>query len=98
MRNLNNNIYKLNIPREYLLSKLAKFYDGELRSQNDAIILTLLDEGKSLSEAITFASNTSVFPFTMRGILCTRYFKIAKTYIHDYNLAKKRNKHNKETT
>lgn len=94
MRNLNNNIYKLNIPREYLLSKLAKFHDGELRSQNDAMILTLLDEGKSLSEAITLASNTSVFPFTMRGILCTRYFKIAKTYIHDYNLAKKRNKHN----
>lgn len=94
MRNLNSNIYKLNIPREYLLSKLAKNMDGELRSENDAIILTLLDEDKSISEAITFASNASVFPSIINGILRKRYFKIAKTYIHDYNSKKKRNKHN----
>lgn len=96
--NLNNNIYKLNIPREYLLSKLAKCPDGQLCSSNDVMILTLLDEGKSISEAITLVSNTSVFPSIINLILCKRYFRIAKNYIHEYNLAKKRNKHNQETT
>ena len=86
--NLNNNIYKLNIPREYLLSKLAKCPDGQLCSSNDVMILTLLDEGKSISEAITLVSNTSVFPSIINLILCKRYFRIAK----------KRNKHNQETT
>lgn len=92
--NLNNNIYKLNIPREYLLSKLAKCPDGQLCSSNDVMILTLLDEGKSISEAITLVSNTGVFPSYINWILCKRYFIIAKRYIHEYNLAKKRNKHN----
>ena len=96
--NPNDNIYKLNIPREYLLLKLSKDMDGELCSSNDAIILTLLDEGKSLSEAITLASHNSVFPSIINMILCKRYFNIAKRYIHEYNLEKKRNKHNKETT
>lgn len=94
MRNLNNNIYKLNIPREYLLLKLAKFHDGELRSQNDAMIVSLLDEGKSINEAITLVTDVAVFPSIINRILRERYFKIAKTYIHDYNSAKKRNKHN----
>lgn len=96
--NLNDNIYKLNIPREYLLLKLTKDIDGKLCSSNDVMILTLLDEGKSINEAITLVSNTSVFPSVIKGILCKRYFRIIKTYIHEYNLEKKRNKHNKETT
>lgn len=96
--NLNSNIYKLNIPREYLLSQLIKCPDGQLCSSNDVMILTLLDEGKSISEAITLVSNTGVFPSYINWILCKRYFRIAKNYIHEYNLAKKRNKHNQETT
>ena len=96
--NLSNNIYKLNIPREYLLSKLDKCPDGQLCSSNDVMILTLLDEGKSISEAITLVSNAGVFPSYINWILCKRYFIIAKKYIHEYNLAKKRNKHNQETT
>lgn len=92
--NLSNNIYKLNIPREYLLSKLVKCPDGQLCSSNDVMILTLLDEGKSISEAITLVSNAGVFPSYINWILCKRYFIIAKNYIHEYNLAKKRNKHN----
>lgn len=96
--NTNDNIYKLNIPREYILLKLSKDVDGELCSSNDAMIISLIDEGKSLSEAITLASNNSVFPSIINGILCKRYFRIAKTYIHEYNLEKKSNKHNKETT
>lgn len=96
--NPNDNIYKLNIPREYLLSKLSKDMDGQLCSSNDVMILTLLDDGKSINEAITLVSNTSVFPSIIKGILCKRYFRIIKTYIHEYNLEKKRNKHNKETT
>lgn len=98
MYNLNSNIYKLNIPREYLLSQLIKWPDGQLCSSNDVRILTLLDEGKSISEAITLVSNTGVFPSYINWILCKRYFIIAKRYIHEYNLAKKRNKHNQETT
>lgn len=94
MRNLNSNIYKLNIPREYLLLKLAKSKDGELCSPNDAMIVSLLDEGKSINEAITLVTDVAVFPSIINGILRKRYFKIAKTYIHDYNSAKKRNKHN----
>ena len=96
--NTNDNIYKLNIPREYLLLKLNKDIDGQLCSSNDVMILTLLDEGKSISEAITLASNHSVFPSIINLILCKRYFRIAKRYIHEYNSAKKRNKHNQETT
>lgn len=96
--NTNDNIYKLNIPREYLLLKLSKDMDGTLCSSNDVMILTLLDEGKSISEAITLVSNTSVFPSIINGILCKRYFIIAKRYIHEYNLEKKRNRHNQETT
>lgn len=96
--NLSNNIYKLNIPREYLLSKLAKCPDGQLCSLNDVMILTLLDEGKSISEAITLASHTSMFSSIMNTILCKRYFRIAKNYIHEYNVAKKNNTHNQETT
>lgn len=92
--NLNSNIYKLNIPREYLLSQLIKCPDGQLCSSNDVMILTLLDEGKSISEAITLVSNTSVFPSYINWILCKRYFIIAKKYIHEYNLEKKRNRHN----
>ena len=98
MCNLNSNIYKLNIPREYLLSKLAKCIDGKLRSPCDAKMITLLNKGRPISEAIILTANVSAFPSDMTTILCKRYFKIAKTYIHDYNLTKKRNKHNQETT
>ena len=96
--NLNSNIYKLNIPREYLLSQLIKCPDGQLYSSNDVMILTLLDDGKSISEAITLVSNTGVFPSYMNWILCKRYFIIAKRYIHEYNIEKKRNRHDQETT
>lgn len=88
--NPNNNIYKFNIPRDYLLLKLAKDTDGELCSSNDVMILTLLDDGKSISEAITLTSNVSTFPSIISAILCKRYFRIAKNYIHEYNLEKKK--------
>lgn len=92
--NPNDNIYKLNIPREYLLSKLAKCKDGTLRSGNDETMIALLDEGKTISEAIKFIAHTAMFPSVIKKILCTRYFYIIKTYIHEYNSEKKRNKHN----
>lgn len=98
MRNPNDNIYKLNIPREYILSKLSKDIDEELCSKNDVMMVALLDEGKTISEAIILASNATKLPSIINGILCRRYFRIIKTYIHEYNLEKKRNKHNKETT
>lgn len=96
--NPNDNIYKFNIPREYLLSNLSKFKDGTLRSGHDEKMIVLLDEGKTISEAIKLISHTAMFPFVVKEILCTRYFHIIKTYIHEYNLEKKRNRHNKETT
>lgn len=98
VRNPNQKIYQTHIPREYLLSKLAKYPDGQLCSSNDVMILTLLDEGKSISEAITLVSNVGVFPSYINWILCKRYFRIAKRYIHEYNVAKKNNTHNQETT
>lgn len=92
--NTNDNIYKLNIPREYLLLKLDKYEDGKLCSKNDNIIVSLLDEGRPIGEAITLTSNISKFPSVINVILCRRYFRIIKTYIHEYNSEKKTNKHN----
>lgn len=96
--NTNDNIYKLNIPREYLLFKLDKYEDGKLCSAYDEMIVTLLNEDKLIGEAITLASHTSMFSSIMNTILCKRYFRIAKKYIHEYNVAKKMNIHNQETT
>lgn len=98
VRNPNQKIYQTHIPREYLLSKLSKFKDGTLRSGNDEKMIVLLDEGKTISEAIKLISHTAMFPFVVKETLCIRYFHIIKTYIHEYNLEKKRNRHNKETT
>ena len=92
--NLNDNIYKLNVPREYLLLKLGRNTDGTLRSGNDETMIALLDEGKTISEAIKLITHTAMFPSVVKKILCTRYFYIIKTYIHKYNSEKKRNKHN----
>lgn len=92
--NTNDNIYKLNMPREYLLLKLDKYEDGKLCSKNDNIIVSLLDEDRPIGEAITLTSNISKFPSVINAILCRRYFRIIKTYIHEYNSEKKNNKHN----
>lgn len=98
VRNPNQKIYQTHIPREYILSKLDKDVYGKIRSAYDEMIVTLLDEGKLISEAITLASHTSMFSSIMNTILCKRYFRIAKNYIHEYNVAKKMNIHNQETT
>lgn len=92
--NLNDNIYKLNVPREYLLLKLGRNTDGTLPSGNDEKMIALLDEGKTISEAIKLIAHTAMFPSVIKKILCTRYFYIIKTYIHEYNSEKKSNKHN----
>ena len=92
--NPNDNIYKLNVPREYLLLKLERDTDGTLRSGNDAMMISLLDEGKTISEAIKLIAHTAIFPSVIKKILCARYFYIIKTYIHEYNSEKKSNKHN----
>lgn len=96
--NPNDNIYKLNVPREYLLLKLDKYEDGKLCSAYDETMIALLDEGKTISEAIKLIAHTAMFPSVIKKILCKRYFRITKNYIHEYNLERKRNKHNKETT
>lgn len=92
--NPNDNIYKLNVPREYLLLKLERNTDGTLRSGNDETMIALLDEGKTISEAIKLIAHTAMFPSVIKKILCTRYFYVIKTYIHEYNSKKKSNKHN----
>lgn len=92
--NPNDNIYKLNVPREYLLLKLERNTDGTLRSENDKKMIALLDEGKTISEAIKLIANTVMFPYITKKILCRRYLYIIKTYMHEYNSEKKSNKHN----
>ena len=92
--NPNDNIYKLNVPREYLLLKLKRNTDDTLRSGNYETMIALLDEGKTISEAIKLIAHTAMFPSVIKQILCTRYFYIIKMYIHEYNSEKKSNKHN----
>lgn len=62
------------------------------------MMVAWLDNGKTISEAITLTSNATKLPSIINSILCKRYFRIAKRYIHEYNLEKKRNRHNQETT
>lgn len=92
--NPNDNIYKLNVPREYILLKLERNTDGTLRSGSDETMIALLDEGKTIGEAIKLIAHTAMFPYGITQILCTRYFYIIKMYIHEYNSEKKSNKHN----
>lgn len=67
---------------------------GNYVLKNDNIIVSLLDEGRPIGEAITLTSNISKVPSVINAILCRRYFRIIKTYIHEYNSEKKTNKHN----
>ena len=76
--NPNDNIYKLNVPREYILLKLERNTDGTLRSGNDETMIALLDEGKTISEAIKLIAHTAMFPSVIKKILCTRYSTLSR--------------------
>lgn len=90
MRNPNQTIYQTHIPREYILSKLDKDKDGKIRSTNDAMIISLLNTGKTIGESIILVSHNAVLPMYTELFLCRRYLRIIKNYMHEYNLTKKR--------
>lgn len=98
VHNPTQKIYKINVPREYILPYLDKNKYGELKIPNDIMLIELLDAGKTIGESITLVSHNSLLPVFTEKVMCKRYFNIAKRYIHEYNLEKKKNKHNKETT
>lgn len=98
VRNPNQKIYQTHIPREYILSKLNKDVYGKIRSTNDAMIISLLNTGKTIGESIILVSHNAALPMYTELFLCRRYFRIIKNYMHEYNVAKKRNIHNQETT
>lgn len=92
MYNPTQKIYKINVPREYILSYLDKNKYGELKMPNDIMLIERLDAGKTIGESITLASHNSLFPLFTEKFMCKKYFKIIKMYMHEYNYAKKINK------
>lgn len=90
VRNPNQKIYQTHIPREYILSKLNKDVYGKIRSTNDAMIISLLNTGKTIGESIILVSHNAALPMYTELFLCRRYLRIIKNYMHEYNLTKKR--------
>lgn len=89
VHNPTQKIYKINVPREYILPYLEKNEYGELKMPNDIMLIELLDAGKTIGESITLVSHNSLFSLFTERVMCKRYFKIIKSYIHEYNYAKK---------
>lgn len=90
VHNPTQKIYKINVPREYILSYLDKNQYGELKIPNDIKLIELLDSGKTIGESITLISHNSALPRLTEKLMCKRYFKIIKSYMHYYNLTKNR--------
>lgn len=95
---INKKIYQVNVPSDYVLSHLEENTYGQLRYQYDVKIMEFIYQGKTIGESIRLIFKDNLFPSCIKNILCKRYFRIAKRYIHEYNLTKKRNRHNQETT
>lgn len=82
----NQKIYKVNVPREYLLSNIPKNLSGE----NHYIkLIQYIDEGKTIGEGIALVSHDSMLPIFTETCLCRQYLRIIKKYMHEYNLTKK---------
>lgn len=90
----NNKIYQVNVPSDYILPYLYKDKYGVLRYPFDVQMMEYIYRGKTIGEGIRLVSKNSLFPLYNEKELCKKYFKIIKAYIHEYNSAKKRNKHN----
>ena len=90
----NEKIYQVNVPSDYVLSNLETNAYGQLRHQYDVKMMEFIYQGKTIGEGINLIFKNALFQSRIKNILCKKYFKIIKSYIHDYNLAKKRNKHN----
>lgn len=91
---INDKIFQANVPSDYILSKLEKDRYGDIHYPHDVQMMECINKGKTIDEGIRLVSQTSLFPVMSEITLCRRYFKIIKAYIHEYNSAKKRNKHN----
>lgn len=94
----NHKIYQVNVPSDYVLSNLEEDRYGKIRYPHDVQMMEYIYKGKTIGEGIRLVSQTSLFPLMSEITLCKRYIKIIKAYIHEYNFAKKRSKHNQETT
>ena len=86
----NDKIYKVNVPREYLLSNIPKTLSGKNHYINDIKLIQYVDEGKTIGEGIALVSHDSMLPLFTETFLCRQYLRIIKKYIHEYNLTKKR--------
>lgn len=86
----NDKIYKVNVPREYLLSNIPKTLSGKYHYINDIKLIQYVDEGKTIGEGIALVSHDSMLPRFTETFLCRQYFRIIKKYMHEYNLTKKR--------
>lgn len=88
----NNKIYQVNVPSDYILPYLYKDKYGVLRYPYDAQMMEYVYRGKTIGEGIVLVSKNSLFPLFNEKELCKKYFKIIKSYMHEYNYAKKTNK------
>ena len=86
----NDKIYKVNVPREYLLSNIPKTLSGKYHYINDIKLIQDVDEGKTIGEGIALVSHDSMLPIFTETCLCRQYLRIIKKYMHEYNLTKKR--------
>ncbi len=88
----NKKIYQVNVPSDYVLSHLEENTYGQLRYKYDVKMMEFIYQGKTIGEGIRLIFKNTLFPSRIENILCRKYFKIIKSYMHEYNYAKKMNK------
>lgn len=88
----NKKIYQVNVPSDYVLSHLEENTYGQLRYKYDVQMMEFIYQGKTIGEGIRLVSKNFRFSLYPENTLCKRYFRIIKSYMHEYNYAKKMNK------
>lgn len=88
----NKKIYQVKVPSDYVLSNLEENTYGQLRYQYDVKMMEFIYQGKTIGERLSLIFKNSLFPSRIKNILYKKYFKIIKSYMHEYNYAKKMNK------
>lgn len=88
----NKKIYQVNVPSDYVLSHLEENTYGQLRYQYDVQMMEFIYQGKTIGESIRLIFKDNLFQSCIKNILCKKYFKIIKSYMHEYNYAKQINK------
>lgn len=88
----NKKIYQVNVPSDYVLSNLEENAYGQLRYQYDVKMMEFIYQGKTIGEGLSLIFKNPRFTSRIKNILYNKYFKIIKSYMHEYNYAKKINK------